>query len=91
MVLAMALALLDAPLHLAAHHEDDHGGHHCAVCALAKGQVDSPGFSCALVAFELVEVVGPASEISLPVTSIVDLLPPGRAPPVSVVPSQVAG
>ena len=87
MVLAIAFSLLDAPFHQTTHHEAGGGAHHCAVCALAKGQVDSPNFFCTLLAFELVEVGGPTAEISLPASPSVELLPRGRAPPVSVIPS----
>jgi len=93
MVLAIAVSLLEAPVHRVSHHEDEattHGApgtHHCAVCSLAKGQMDSPGLSGVSLAFELVEFVGPVAEISLPASPLVDLLPPGRAPPVSVIPS----
>jgi len=87
MVLGIAISLLAAPAHQLTHHEDDGATHHCPVCALAKGQVDSTGFSFALLAFELVEFVGPVAEISLPTAPNVDLLPPGRAPPIPVIPS----
>lgn len=90
MALAIAVSLLEAPVHLATHHEDEggaHSPHQCPACALAKSPVDSTEFSGASLAFELVEFVGPLAEISLPASPIVDLLPPGRAPPVTVIPS----
>lgn len=90
MVLGIAISLLAAPAHQVSHHEDDDGPqstHHCPVCSLAKGQVDSPALAGVSLAFELVEFVGPIAEISLPASPSVDLLPPGRAPPGFVIPS----
>ena len=98
LVVGVALSLLAAPSHLAIGHDHDHDQaqhshdhenqpHHCPVCALVKGQVDSPDFSSSTVMFLRAEVVSPVVEISCPASSSFDLLPPGRAPPLSVIPS----
>jgi ABC-type nickel/cobalt efflux system permease component RcnA len=98
LVVSVALSLLAAPLHRAighdhnhdqAQHSHDHESqpHHCPVCALVKGQVETPDFSSSTVAFVRAEVVLPIVEISCPASSSFDLLPPGRAPPISVIPS----
>jgi hypothetical protein len=94
----MALSLVAAPLHRAAGHE--HGDreaehshepgnqpHHCPVCAFVKGQVDTPDFSPAIVVFVRAEVCLPVAEVFRPTSVNADSLPPGRAPPVSLIPS----
>jgi hypothetical protein len=94
----VALSLLATPLHRALEHDHDpaqtehsHGheskAHHCPVCALAKGQLDTPNFIPTTVVFLRGEVVLPVIEFSCSAASRFDLLPPGRAPPVSVIPS----
>ena len=98
LVVAVALALLAAPLHRAMEHDHNPGqsghghgqeskAHHCPVCALVKGQVDTPDFSPSTVIFVRGEALLPGVEISCPASSGFDLLPPGRAPPVSIIPS----
>ena len=91
MVIAVALSLLAAPLHrvLEHNHDEAHASqtHHCPVCALAKGQLDTPDFSPSTVVFERGEIELAIVEISSTTASTFGLLPPGRAPPVSVIPS----
>jgi len=100
LVVAVALSLLAAPLHRAIEHDHDHDHsqtehshghesqpHHCPVCALVKGQVDTPDFSPATLMFVRGEVLLPVVEVLCPASVNADLLPPGRAPPVSVIPS----
>jgi hypothetical protein len=93
LVAAVALSLLGAPFHRALGHDHDHDhgqesqAHHCPVCALVKGQVDSPDFPSATLEFVRGEVQLPVLEVFRPASPTVDLLPPGRAPPVSLIPS----
>ena len=91
-VLALLLAglvlLLDAmaaapQLHELIHHDADAPGHECAVTIFAHGQVDSPVVEVAAIM--------PVTPIEfLPLTSVstfnalVESLPPGRGPPVSL-------
>jgi hypothetical protein len=69
-------------LHRAIHKDADQADHHCAITVLAGGQIDSPSGA-------IPNVVPPSSHYVtvLPVespalNSAIDLLPPGRAPPV---------
>ena len=73
-------------LHALIHHDADAPGHACAVTMFAHGQVDSP----------VVEAGGsipmpPAEFLPLnPVAAfnaLIEKLPPGRGPPVSLLPS----
>lgn len=97
MAAAVALSLLAAPLHRALGHDHDpahdHGSeheskaHHCPVCALVKGQLESPDFASTTIVFVRGEVLLPIAAVSFPASPNFDLLPPGRAPPVSVIPA----
>jgi hypothetical protein len=72
-------ALAASPaLHARLHHDADQPGHECAVTIFAHGQVDA----CAVD----VPVTPPSVLISLPNT-LVETLPPGRGPPVSLLAS----
>jgi hypothetical protein len=81
------LALAACPaLHHALHHDSDRADHDCAVTIFAHGHMDS----------SIVDVAStiPATPIrfvpliSAPVFhELVETLPPGRAPPVSLLPS----
>ena len=95
MAAAVALSLLAAPLHRALGHDHgpDHGSghesqsHHCPVCALVKGQLESPDLASSAIVFVRGEVLLPVAAVSCPTSSSFDLLPPGRAPPISIIPS----
>ena len=70
-------------LHELIHHDADEPGHECAVTLFAHGQVDSP-------VVEVAAIMAVAPVEFLPLTSVsvcngpVATLPPGRAPPVSL-------
>jgi len=94
LLLAVALSLLAAPLHRVLEQGRAHDqpgrpdqAHHCPVCALVKGQLDTPDFTPASIEFVGGELALPDLEIASPVSHSFDLLPPGRAPPLSVIPS----
>jgi hypothetical protein len=71
-------------LHELIHHDADAPGHECAVTLFAHGQVDSPVVEvvAAILPAASVEflLLTPVSVFNLPVAT----LPPGRAPPVSL-------
>ena len=77
-------AMAAAPtLHELIHKDADESGHQCAVTLFAHGQVDSP-------VVEVAAVIPVAPVEFLPLTSVsvfialVETLPPGRGPPVSL-------
>jgi len=87
-LLVCLVLLLDAmaacpSLHELIHHDADEPGHECAVTLFAHGQVDSP-------VVEVAAIMAVAPVEFLPLTSVsvcngpVATLPPGRAPPVSL-------
>jgi len=81
LLLVLGLLVAAAPLHEKLHHKEAAAGHHCAVCAFAKGQVDVASASPVLAAVTLL----PVFTIHLPTNLLPEpvffLLPPGRAPP----------
>lgn len=90
-LLAGLVLLLDAMaaspnLHELIHHDADAPGHECAVTIFAHGQVDLP-------VVEVAAIMPVAPVEFLPLTSVsafnalVESLPPGRGPPVSLLPS----
>ena len=67
-------------LHQAIHSDANDTHHHCAITALAHGQVDVPTADIsAAVPNECIQPSSPVT-VSFPGT-IIELLPPGRAPP----------
>lgn len=84
-LLLNAMAVVPA-LHELIHKDADEAGHQCAVTLFAHGQVDSP-------VVEVAAIVPAAPVEFLPHTSdsvfnaLVETLPPGRGPPVSLLPS----
>jgi hypothetical protein len=78
----LALAAYPA-LHHALHHDSDSSEHHCAVTMFAHGHVDSS-------VVEVAAVIPVAPFEFIPLTSasvfnaLVETLPPGRGPPVSL-------
>ena len=91
LAIAVACSLLAAPLHRALEHDRDPApsgeAHHCTVCALVKGQVDTPSFASSTIVFVRSALARPAIESSCPSDLRFNFLPPGRAPPISVIPS----
>ena len=83
MVLFMTALASSESLHKLVHHDADEAGHECAATLFAHGQVDSP-----VVAVAAIIPVAPVD--FLPLTSVsvfsalVETLPPGRGPPVSL-------
>ena len=81
-LLLNAMAALPA-LHELIHKDADVAGHQCAATLFAHGQVDSP-------VLEVAAIVRVAPVEFLPLTSdslfnaLVETLPPGRGPPVSL-------
>jgi len=68
-------------LHAALHADAGHSDHHCAITVLAQSQLESP--SCAIFVFIAVKDVNHTLPVCLSVPGNgVELLPPGRAPPV---------
>ena len=78
------LALAASPaLHEWLHADAKHVHHHCVITVLAHGQVDAP--ACDVSA----PIPNPCFELVSPVTAlfscpILELFPPGRAPPFRV-------
>lgn len=87
-VLVLLLNLMAAcpDLHELIHHDADEPGHECAVTMFVHGQADSPVVEVAAiipaVSFEFLPATS-ASVFNAPEAT----LPPGRAPPVSLLPS----
>jgi hypothetical protein len=86
MVLFMTALASSEPLHKLVHHDADEAGHECAATLFAHGQVDSP-----VVAVAVILPVAPVEFLPLTSVSIlnalVETLPPGRGPPVSLLQS----
>lgn len=86
MVLLLAAMAACPKLHELIHHDADEPGHQCAVTMFIHGQVDS-----VVVAVAAIIPVGPVElpiVHPLPVFSApLDILPPGRGPPVFFLPS----
>jgi len=75
------LAFAASPaLHQAMHADANDAHHHCAITALAHGQVDAPTVDISTaVPNECVQSSSPATIGFF--STILELLPPGRAPP----------
>jgi len=70
-------------LHLALHADAGHADHHCAIKVLAQGQLESPAPD--VFVFIAAKDVNDTLPVCLSVPgNAVELLPPGRAPPVRV-------
>jgi hypothetical protein len=91
-VAAAALALLllliatfaaSPSLHALIHRDANQTNHHCIITVFAHGQVDASVVDVAIVASPV-----QGTEISLPgipvFSAVIENLPPGRAPPLSV-------
>ena len=83
-VLLLNLLAASPSLHELFHADAGKEGHQCAVTLFAHGQVDTP-------AVEVAAIIPAAPVEFLPLTSasvcnaLVATLPPGRAPPVSLI------
>jgi hypothetical protein len=77
-------ALASSPaLHARLHHDADQPGHECAVTIFAHGQVDACAVDMPVTPPSAGIEFLPPVLISLPNT-LVETLPPGRGPPVSL-------
>ena len=86
LVLSMAALASSETLHKLIHHDADEAGHECAVTLFAHGQVDSPVVEvAAIIPVAPVEFL-PLASVSV-FNALVVTLPPGRGPPVSLLPS----
>jgi hypothetical protein len=85
-MLVLLLLVACPTLHHALHPDNDRSEHQCAVTLFAHGQVDSP-----VVEVAVVIPVTPVEYLPLTLASLfniqVETLPPGRGPPVSLLPS----
>jgi len=80
MVLFMAALASSESLHKLVHHDADETGHECAVTLFAHGHVDSTTCDIPLFVPTVQVETTPHLEF-LVVSSTVENLPPGRAPP----------
>ena len=86
LVLLLAAMATCPELHQLIHHDADEPGHECAVTMFLHGQVDS-----VVVAVAASLPIGPIELPPVRVTSVFsaprEMLPPGRGPPSSFLPS----
>jgi hypothetical protein len=68
-------------LHQAIHSDATSPNHHCAITLLAHGQIELPDFGATLCLARPCYTYAPLVELSVS-SGIVELLPPGRGPPV---------
>jgi hypothetical protein len=79
-VLLAAFAASPA-LHHAIHSDAANPNHHCAITLLAHAQIDVPECNSSLCLSSSLYAYAPLVELSVS-SGIVELLPPGRGPPV---------
>jgi hypothetical protein len=82
-VLLLNLLASSPSLHERLHPDADSAGHQCAITLFAHGQVDSSIVDVAVPVPAAPVEFSPQILVSIP-TALVAILPPGRAPPVSL-------
>jgi hypothetical protein len=84
LVLLMSLATASDGLHLKFHADASHDHSPCAVCTIAKGQVDSPVSTVSEV-FSTLSVAWTLPSVQTVTPTAIDLsVAPSRGPPASV-------
>lgn len=73
-------------LHHAIHHDSDSSEHHCAATIFAEGQVEASVVEVTATA-PVVTVYLPTQTLVSVFNTLADTSPPGRGPPVSLLPS----
>ena len=77
-------AMAAAPaLHELIHKDADEAGHQCAVTLFAHGQVDSPVLDLAAIVPVVPVEFLPLTSVSI-FNALLETLPPGRGPPVTL-------
>ena len=79
--LVVAVCLVGASLHLAAHHESDSEAHACSICALAQSAQETPAITVAVAPLESGSDPGGQAPKERFASAPAGLLPPERAPP----------